>query len=331
MGARKKIAWMVIAGLLIISLISGAAWIGDQPVSAEISEQVKGQFVCLDEGNRRITVAYEDMERTYPLAADVWVYRNSQKATLAELKQGDTLDIIFNSKNQAAYIKAADQSTDAEAAPAVPADAGPAPSAQAAPSVEAASPAETKPDSSGGSAPSSDVNAGVSAVPPAAQPSAGSTHVPMEQDLYAWPWKELELELKSKELELKLEHEPKGKEAEAELQIKMKDRSVIRMKGAEAEHVLLMLMQGLPEDKAAWVQALKQRLAAEFKLRDVSSAKWKLDIQWKDDTGAVIIPPAEHPKSELKGKGKEKEHNKGKGHDKDRGKHDDDDDDHDDD
>lgn len=340
MRTRKKIVWIVIASLLIISLISAAAWIGDKPVSAEVSEQTKGQFVRLDEGNRQITLAFEDTEKTYSLAADVWAYRNSQKATMAELKQGDTLDIIFNSKGQAAYIKAVDASSVAEAAAApasaVPEAPSPALAVQATPSVEvAASPAETKPANGEGTAPSADVNAGVSTVPPAAQPSVGSANGTMEQDLHAWPWKKMELELKSQGLELKVEHEPKDKETKTEVYIKMKDRSVIRMEGAEAEQMLLMLMRGLPNDKAAWEQALKQRLASEFKLQDVSSAKWELDIKWKDDAGAVNIPPAERPNPEPKGKGKDKEHGhlKEKDQGKDRKKHDDkdDDDDHEDD
>ncbi|MBP1153400.1 MULTISPECIES: hypothetical protein [unclassified Paenibacillus] len=329
MRRGKKFAWILIAGLLIISLISGAAWIGDKPVSAEISEQAKGRLVHLNEGNSKITVAYEGTEKTYSLATDVWVYRNSQKAAMSELKQGDTLDIIFNSKGQAAYIKAVDGSSVAEAAPAAPSPTL---------SVPMVPQTVTKQDSSKESVPSADVNAGISAVPQVPQSSAGiASSKAVQKDLNAWPWRELELELKSQNLKMKLEHEAKDQDTEAEIYIEMKDRAVVHLKGTEAEQLLLLMMQGLPKDKVAWEQALKQRLAAEFKLQDVSSAKWELDVEWKGDASSVDLPPAERPN--LEPKSKEKEHGNGKERGK---KHDqqdddndndddDDDDDHDDD
>lgn len=318
----KKFAWIFIAGLLIISLIGGAAWIGDKPVSAEISQQAEGQLSQLDEGNGKITVAYEGTEKTYSLAADVWVYRNSQKAAMSELKQGDTLDIIFNSKGQAAYIKAVDRSSTVEAAP-------PAPSLT--PPVPTEPQAATKQDSGKESVPSPDVNAGIPVVSQVPQSSAGMTSgKAVQNDLHAWPWKELELELKSKNLKLKLEHEQKDNDTEAEVYIQMKDRGVIRLQGAEAEQLLLLMMQGLPQDKSLWEQELRQRLAAEFKLQDLSSAEWKLDVEWKDDVRFVHLPPAAE-RSNPEPKSKEKEHGKSKERGNKHGKHDDDDDERDDD
>ncbi|UUZ82352.1 hypothetical protein LJK88_49585 [Paenibacillus sp. P26] len=101
-----KIAGLVLAGSLGVGVVYGSGWIGDQTVSAETSTEVKGLFAGLTDGGKTIKVTDGGTEKTYPLIADVWVYRNSKKAVLKDLKPGDTLDLILNSKNQVAYIKA---------------------------------------------------------------------------------------------------------------------------------------------------------------------------------------------------------------------------------
>ncbi|MDO3677449.1 hypothetical protein Q3C12_10600, partial [Paenibacillus ehimensis] len=130
MGKLKKTVVWALAAALLGGLIYGVTWAGDAPVSAELSTEAKGRFVGLTDGGKNIKVTYGGTEKTYPLTADVWVYRNLQKAAITELKPGDSLEIILNSKNQAAYIKAA--APEGTASPQSPAPPAAEPNAAAA-------------------------------------------------------------------------------------------------------------------------------------------------------------------------------------------------------
>ncbi|CAG7653182.1 hypothetical protein ACFQI7_30820 [Paenibacillus allorhizosphaerae] len=310
----KKGIWLLMACLLVFGLIYGITWIGDAPVSAEISQEAKGQFVRVEEGGKKLVAAYEGTEKTYPIADNVWVYRNAQKAGMSDLHPGDTLEIILNSKSQAAYIKASG-STAAAAASGTPASSAAettVPPAAAQPETPATSnpapAAQTPPASS------------QAAVPQANTPSP----VPVKS-AGGWPWERLSLELKSRELVLKVKQEQTDKGSEADIYVQTKDRAVIHLNGAEAEQMLRLLTMGLPADRAAWEKALKARLGAEFKLKD-ASPDWKLDIRWKDDAKQGIVPAAsQSPQSDSKTKGsdKEKEKDSGKGKEKEKEKTDD--------
>ncbi|MCP1310112.1 hypothetical protein [Paenibacillus tyrfis] len=333
MGKLKKTVVWVIAAALLGGLVYGVTWVGDAPVSAEISTEAKGRFVGLADGSKQIKVSYDGTEKTYPLTADVWVYRNLQKAAITDLKPGDSLDIILNSKNQAAYIKAA--APEQTAAPQSPAPPAAEPNA---------APAQGSGASQGSAAPAP--SGSTSAVPPAgpAHTSAASTSVSADRAVAAepakpavngsWPWERLSLELKSRELALKVKQEQTDKGDEADVYIQTKDRAVVHLNGAQAEQLLLLLMQGLPSEKEAWEKALKQRLAAQFKLKD-DSPDWKIDVKWKEDAKVVRTPPLQAGKPESNGHGADKEHGKGKNKEKEkekekaksRDKHDDEDDD----
>ncbi|WP_163852588.1 hypothetical protein [Paenibacillus elgii] len=331
MGKLKKTVVWVIAAALLGGLIYGITWAGDAPVSAEISTEAKGRFVGLTDGNKQIKVSYDGTERTYPLTADVWVYRNLQKAAITDLQPGDSLEIILNSKNQAAYIKAA--APEQAAAPQSPAPPATEPNAAAA-QGSGASPGPAAPALSGSTPAAPPAGP---AHTPAASPSASSDRQAASEPAKpaangSWPWERLSLELKSRELALKVKQEQTDKGDEADVYIQTKDRAVVHLKGAQAEQLLLLLMQGLPSEKDAWEKALKQRLAAQFKLKD-DSPDWKIDVKWKDDAKAVRTPPVQPGKPEPNGHGADKEHGKGKNKEKEkekaknRDKHDDENDD----
>ncbi|KEQ23610.1 hypothetical protein [Paenibacillus tyrfis] len=318
MGKLKKTVVWVIAAALLGGLIYGVTWVGDAPVSAEISTEAKGQLVGLTDGNKQIKVSYDGTEKTYPLTADVWVYRNLQKAAITDLKPGDSLEIILNSKNQAAYIKAA--APEQAAAPQSSATPAPEPNSAATQGL-GASQGPAAPATSGSTAP----------VPPTgpAHTPAASTSAPADRQAAAepakpavngsWPWERLSLELKSRELALKVKQEQTDKGDEADVYIQTKDRAVVHLNGAQAEQLLLLLMQGLPSEKDAWEKALKQRLAAQFKLKD-DSPDWKIDVKWKDDAKVVRTPPVQAGKPEPNGHGADKEHGKGKNKEKEKEK-----------
>ncbi|SCW62087.1 hypothetical protein SAMN04487970_102128 [Paenibacillus tianmuensis] len=318
MGKLKKTVVWVMAGALLGGLIYGVTWAGDAPVSAEISTEAKGRFVSLTDGNKQINMSYDGTEKIYPLTSDVWVYRNLQKAAITDLKPGDSLEIILNSKNQAAYIKAV--APEQAAAPQSPAPPTAEPNAAAAQGA-GASPGPAAPAPSGSTA----------VVPPVgpAHTPAASTSTSVDRPAAAkpakpavnggWPWERLSLELKSRELALKVKQEQTDKGDEADIYIQTKDRAVIHLNGAQAEQLLLLLMQGLPSEKDAWEKALKQHLAAQFKLKD-DSPDWKIDVKWKDDAKVVRMPPVQAGKPEPAGHGADKEHGKGKNKGKDKDK-----------
>ncbi|MCP3776123.1 hypothetical protein NLX71_22955 [Paenibacillus sp. MZ04-78.2] len=314
MGKLKKTVVWVIAAAFLGGLIYGVTWVGDAPVSAEISTEAKGRFVGLTDGNKQIKVSYDGTEKVYPLTSDVWVYRNLQKAAITDLKPGDSLEIILNSKNQAAYIKAA--APEQAAAPQSPAPPATVPNAAAAQGSGASTePAAPAPSGSTSSVPP----AGPAHTPAASvdRPAGAKPAKPVENG--SWPWERLSLELKSRELALKVKQEQTDKGDEADIYIQTKDRAVVHLNGAQAEQLLLLLLQGLPSEKDAWEKALKQRLVTQFKLKD-DSPDWKIDVKWKDDAQVVRMPPAQAGKPEPAGHGADKEHGKGKNKAKDKDK-----------
>ncbi|UUZ82351.1 hypothetical protein LJK88_49580 [Paenibacillus sp. P26] len=122
----------------------------------------------------------------------------------------------------------------------------------------------------------------------------------------------------------------------SEFFLQSKDHAMIHLKGAEAEQVISLLLQNLPEDRTKWEDVLKQRLSSELKLQD-GSPEWKLDVKWKDGGPVPAAVQAgahgakdtvqEKAKDEGKAKGKEKEKEKQDEKDKGKGKgHEDEDD-----
>ncbi|ULL13220.1 hypothetical protein DVH26_01235 [Paenibacillus sp. H1-7] len=332
----KKIIWIVI-GCIGIGLLSyGVLGAADTPASAEMSQEAKGQYVRVDDGGKRIVVSVGGQEASYPISSTVWVYRNNQKSSLADLKAGDSLELILNNKDQAAYIKAF---SAAEPAPAQP---GQTPSESAAGSSTAA-PSGAATDST--TAAAGDEKAAGPVLPPAAGNSgaSGAAGATGSQGSVQKPassagkssassgtassaaagspgWEKLEFEWKSREFELKVKQDPK-KPADTELYLKTQDRSVIHLDGVAAESFIQQLVKGLPAEQKTFEQALKQKIASEFQLAN-RSADWKLDVKWADKP-----QPPSHPQ-EPKGKGNEKskdskEKEQGKGKEK----HDDHDDD----
>jgi hypothetical protein len=69
-------------------------------------DAITGKFVALEDENSKIKVDLGTAIETYPLADSIWVLRDHQKATLENLKLGDKLEMVWNSSNQVAYIKA---------------------------------------------------------------------------------------------------------------------------------------------------------------------------------------------------------------------------------
>ncbi|MDQ1911035.1 hypothetical protein RAC89_11290 [Paenibacillus sp. GD4] len=298
----RKTLFIMIACVLASGLVYGAVMLGDAPVSAEVSKSTQGQFVSLENGNKSIKLTSGGSEAEYPIAANVWVYRNLQKASLSDLQKGDQVELILNSKEQAAYVKASSE-TAAAAEDAPVSNAAPVPAPEPAPTqVPVTTPTPAPAASSGSAAPKADQAA------PAAAAGTG-----------AWAWEKLEVELESRELKLKIEQkaEDAGKKMKTDIYVQTKDRAVIRLTDAAAEQLLRMLLQGLPSDRAAWEKGLKERLSAQFGLKSVSP-DWKVEVKWKED-GPSGPPGKGAEKASEKAQGKAKGHEKDKGPDKEKG------------
>ncbi|MCZ8514535.1 hypothetical protein O9H85_19330 [Paenibacillus filicis] len=325
MKKGTKVVCLLIAGLLGFGIVYGTGFLGDQTVSAETSTEVTGSFVGLLDTNKTIKINGDGAEKTYPLSADVWVYRNSQKAALKDLKPGDKLSIILNSKNQAAYIKASG-AEDSSAA-----GQGGAGTAPAAPAAAAPVPAPANPPATGQSAQTQP-----KATQPAPSPQPGTApgspdavNTPAQPASAAgggWLWEKLSVELKGRDLQLRIKQEPGGKPGASEFYLQNKDASVIRLTGAEAEQVIALLLQNLPGNPKEFEQGLKQRLAAELKVKDIGP-EWKLDVKWKEGGAASGIgtqPGQIHSSGQSGPAGqmgsKDPNQDKGKGHDKEKGK-----------
>ncbi|TDF92121.1 hypothetical protein [Paenibacillus piri] len=342
----KKWTWIVI-GCLCISLVAyGVTAFNDSPASAEQSKESKGSFVRLEDGAKKIVIMADGKETVYSLSATAWVYRNMQKSKLDELQPGDSLDLILNSKEQAAYIKASSPQTAAQ--PQSPAQGG--------------SPAEGKAASEGTPAPT-DVSGGVPSGPPApaseaqsnaaAAGSASATQLqrntstltagqvsaaPKEQSVASAnsassgkAIDKLAMEWKSRELQLRIKLDPSapGKSG-SELYVQAKDRTVMHLTGPSAEPFIQLLLKGLPTERQAFEQALKQKIADEFQVNE-SKPEWKMDVKWRDASAPALSSDQgkgnvqeknknkqkeEKTKDDEKGKERDKKAGHGKGHDR---------------
>ncbi|WP_426450113.1 hypothetical protein ACP26L_34645 [Paenibacillus sp. S-38] len=285
MGAYKKTIGIVLGALLLTGTAYGALSVGGTEVSAEVSQEVHGTFAGLSGSNLKLDTG--SGVTSYMLAANVWVYRNSQKSAAEDLKPGDTLEVILNSKNQAAYIKATGQTPAAEAEVQTEVQTQTAAEQTAAPAVE------TVPAAAAASTETEAAAAAVTADSTADTAAAAAV-------VSGWAWEKLELELKSGGLLLKVKHEPGDSDEDgSDILIQTKDKAVVHLTGAEAEKLLSLVLQGLPNDRAAWEEALKQRLAGQFRIEASELSEWELEVDWNENgQGVTPVLPPQNPKAQ---------------------------------
>lgn len=101
----KKLVFPII-GIICLTLIGYSVWAYTGEQSSTSAQGLKGSFISLDSGVKEIKLRTGSSIESYNLAKSVWVYRDSKKATLQDLKPEDQVEIILNSNRQAAYIKA---------------------------------------------------------------------------------------------------------------------------------------------------------------------------------------------------------------------------------
>ena len=118
---RKRLTITILSITLVVLMLCGwTAYAATSP-NTSTSTSVLGTFKSI--ASDVVTINTNTGDQTIPLAKSVWVYRNDQKAQLADLKPGDQIELIVNSKQQAAYVKATSTGAGApvtETAPATP-------------------------------------------------------------------------------------------------------------------------------------------------------------------------------------------------------------------
>ncbi|WP_248929199.1 hypothetical protein [Paenibacillus hamazuiensis] len=297
-------------------------WMADSPASAEVSQETSGIFAGTDAKQKTMNVRVQGADQSYPLASSVWVYRNGKKAALSDLQPGDTLDIILNSKGQAAYIKAASAAPSpapaagtggagttaapGEAASGTARSAG-SPNAGAAGQGSGASSGIAAPGSTGlsgssgtgasGSARSGVVSQGSGAAA-ATQPGSAAAGTGAGQKGQASSaasvgtgqaqpvWSELKLSLRGSGIRLEAKLEGKQGESKGWLYIDSGDHARIKLDGNEAQQVLRQWLAGVNLSAADAEEQVKQRLAKELGLSD-RSLNLKLEVK-----GFQMSPPS---------------------------------------
>ena len=106
----KKIKYLIITCLSIAILSYGVVAFANGGTKAD-SDNIKhdiitGTFVDLEDENSKIKVKLDNGVETYPLVQTIWILRDKNKAVLENLKSGDKLELVLDSSNKVAYIKA---------------------------------------------------------------------------------------------------------------------------------------------------------------------------------------------------------------------------------
>jgi hypothetical protein len=189
--------WMyLIIACVSVTLIGYSVMAYANDPAGSVSKEMKGTFVSLD-GQSNIQINTQNGTETIPLAKSVWVYRDQQKANLTDLQKDDQVELILNTKQQAAYIKAS--SLSATASPSA------TPTATSSPTPVTAVPTATP-------LPSTSVEPMVSAEtnPPSTQP----TQAPQQQagsQAQEELWNKLQIQAKGDGMNLYLDHGLKAK------------------------------------------------------------------------------------------------------------------------
>jgi hypothetical protein len=103
----NKFIYMGIGAIFTIILSFSFLAFANHPTTSESSSTVfTSTFISVNKESNEIKVKLGDEKDTYSLSDSVWVNRNEKQATLDDLTRGDSVELIFNSKDQVAFIKA---------------------------------------------------------------------------------------------------------------------------------------------------------------------------------------------------------------------------------
>jgi hypothetical protein len=267
----KKWMYLMIVGISI-TLIGYSVMAFANGTTGSTTKEVKGSFIAL-EGQSSIQLNTQEGTETIPLAKSVWVYRDQKKAVLTDLKPKDQLDLILNTKMQAAYIKASSQASVEQSTEQTPApSAAPTPTASLAPTVSEAPPS-----------PGMDPNASTQMN----QPSTESTKAPQKEALSQEQWEKISIQAKGEGLNLHIDQHETGKGLNSKVNIHTDNQGTIHLNGQNAEQFIQQILSQVDLHAMTSKEQLMAALNKQLELNG-SDIELDVDVQWKkNDSGEV--------------------------------------------
>lgn len=242
---RKRLSITIISITLVALMVCGwTAYAATSPNTA-ISTSIIGIFKSIQ--SDAVTLQTDNGDQTVPLAKSIWVYRNDQKSQLTDLQSGDRIEIIVNSKNQAAYVKAISSE-----APVTPTVSEPTPTQKPA--------------------------AVVSKPVPTTQP-------PAEMDKEVYPdLEDIDLKVDGRHFKLHIIQTKGANSIQYDLSIKPENAGTIHLKGDQAANLIKMLLTSIDLKSSDAEKVLAQQLAEHYGL-DASKLNVQMKTKWdqKDD------------------------------------------------
>ncbi|MCY9692153.1 hypothetical protein [Paenibacillus alginolyticus] len=253
---RKRLTITILSITLVVLMLCGwTAYAATSP-NTSTSTSVLGTFKSIT--SDAVIVTTNTGDQTIALAKSVWVYRNDQKAQLADLKPGDQIELIVNSKQQAAYVKATSTGAGAPVTEAVPATpVTPEPTTTPAPSATSGQPAAAVPNQP---------------VPSTQPPSQNNEVYPNLEDI--------DLKVDGKHFKLHVTQTKGAKGTLYDLNIKPENSGTIHLKGDQAAAWIKMLLASIDLKSSNAEQALTQLLAEHYNL-DASKLNVHLKTKWE--------------------------------------------------
>lgn len=253
---RKRLTITILSITLVVLMLCGwTAYAATSP-NTSTSTSVLGTFKSI--ASDAVTVNTNTGDQTIPLAKSVWVYRNDQKAQLADLKPGDQIELIVNSKQQAAYVKATSTRAGAPITEAVPATPSPEPT-------------------------STPTTSGKSGQPAAAVPNepVPSTQPPTPQNNEVYPnLEDIDLKVDGKHFKLHITQTKGANGILYDLSIKPENSGTIHLKGDQAAAWIKMLLASVDLKSSNAEQSLTQLLAEHYNL-DASKLNVQMKTKWE--------------------------------------------------
>ncbi|MFC5451375.1 hypothetical protein [Paenibacillus aestuarii] len=253
---NKRLRISLFSILAIILIFGGWTAFAATSSDAATSASVVGTFQSTSSDQTQVSISTTSGTQTISLAKSVWVYRNDQKAQLSDLKPGDQIELIMNSKQQAAYVKAS--SAEAPAA-------SPAPSATPVPSPSAV--------------PTATPSATPAAQAAPASPTLGTTAAAKDDTVYPG-LAGIDLKIDGKHFKLQIKQVPGNGRTLYDLSIKPEGSGTVHLKGDEAAMWIKQLLAGVDLKSANAQQALLQELAEHYTL-DTTQLNVQLKTNWK--------------------------------------------------
>lgn len=256
---RKRLTITLLSITLVVLMLCGwTAYAATSP-NTSTSTSVLGTFKSI--ASDAVTVNTNTGDQTIPLAKSVWVYRNDQKAQLADLKPGDQIELIVNSKQQAAYVKATSTGAGAPVTEAVP-----------------ATPVTPEPTSTPAS---SGTSGQASAAVPSAPVSSTQPTSQLNNEIYP-NLEDIDLKVDGKHFKLHITQTKGTNGILYDLNIKPENSGTIHLKGDQAAAWIKMLLASVDLKSSNAEQALTQLLAEHYNL-DASKLNIHLKTKWEQE------------------------------------------------